>query len=106
MTISGSKVRRICHCGAPTRTRGRNYKGAQIWDKMCARCRRTDYRQHKKDYCEICAFVAIVPAQLDVDHIDGDRTNSDESNLQTLCANCHRLKTHTNGDHLKGRDAK
>ena len=33
-----------------------------------------------------------------VDHIDGNRNNNDPSNLQTLCANCHRLKTHLNGD--------
>jgi hypothetical protein len=26
--------------------------------------------------------------------------NNDESNLQTLCANCHRLKTQMNNDHM------
>jgi 5-methylcytosine-specific restriction endonuclease McrA len=50
--------------------------------------------------------VPVHPCQLDVDHIDGNRTNSKSSNLQTLCANCHRLKTHMNKDHLRGRDAK
>ena len=103
---SGSTVVRICHCGSKCRFKGRNYKGAQIYDKMCARCRINDYRKHKKDHCEICGFVALIPAQLDVDHIDGDRTNNDITNLQTLCANCHRLKTHLNKDHLRGRDAK
>jgi 5-methylcytosine-specific restriction endonuclease McrA len=28
-----------------------------------------------------------------VDHIDGNHSNDDPSNLQTLCANCHRFKT-------------
>jgi len=39
--------------------------------------------------------------QLDIDHIDGDHTNEDPSNLQTLCANCHRYKTYLNKDFLK-----
>ena len=103
---TGSTQPRICHCGRACRSKGRNYKGTQIFDKMCHKCRITDYRKHKRDYCELCGFKALVPAQLDVDHIDGNRANSDPSNLQTLCANCHRLKTHLNGDHLKGRDAK
>jgi len=38
--------------------------------------------------------------QLDVDHKDGDRKNNLESNLQTLCANCHRLKTFLSGDNV------
>lgn len=56
--------------------------------------------KHKKGFCEECGFVAKNPVQLDVDHKDGNRFNSDPSNLRTLCANCHRLKTLVNGDHL------
>jgi len=52
------------------------------------------YRKAKKDTCERCAFVAEHPCQLDVDHIDGDHSNNRPSNLQTLCANCHRLKSY------------
>ena len=104
--VYGSTVRTNCHCGKPVRSKGRASSGLQIWDKLCAVCRWGSYRKFKKDYCESCGFKAVVPAQLDVDHIDGDRTNNDESNLQTLCANCHRLKTHMSSDHLKGRDAK
>jgi 5-methylcytosine-specific restriction endonuclease McrA len=37
--------------------------------------------------------------QLDVDHIDGDHDNNDPENLQTLCANCHRLKTQIQKDY-------
>jgi hypothetical protein len=51
-----------------------------------------DYTQHKKDYCEKCSFMGK-PCQLDVDHIDGNKFNNEQTNLQTLCANCHRLKT-------------
>lgn len=55
--------------------------------------------RHKKDHCEEFGFKAEHPCQLDVDHIDGNRENATPSNFRTLCANCHRLKTHRNGDH-------
>jgi predicted HNH restriction endonuclease len=54
----------------------------------------------EKVKCEICGFVPVHKAQLDIDHIDGNRMNNDILNLQVLCANCHRLKTMENGDHL------
>lgn len=46
----------------------------------------------KEDHCERCGFEGL-PCQLDRDHIDGDRTNHEPENIQTLCANCHRLKS-------------
>ncbi len=54
---------------------------------------RGEYRQHKGETCDRCGFVPEHSCQLDVDHIDGDHSNNDPDNLQTLCANCHRLKT-------------
>jgi hypothetical protein len=52
------------------------------------------YRANKKSYCERCGpEVEYDSCQLDVDHIDEDHTNDDPDNHQTLCANCHRLKT-------------
>lgn len=62
----------------------------------------------KKSYCEnrdgrlgyVCVAPITHPAQLEVDHIDGNHANGSADNLQTLCANCHRHKTMTNGDHL------
>lgn len=51
------------------------------------------YKKHKKLFCESCNFIPVDSCQLDVDHIDGDCTNNELDNLQTLCANCHRLKT-------------
>ena len=56
------------------------------------------YRKYKKDYCEKCGFIPEHQVQLDVDHIDGNNKNNELSNLQTLCANCHRLKTFLNQD--------
>jgi len=66
------------------------------------RRKRSPYIVHKKDYCEHCGFKPVHISQLDVDHIDANRFNNDPSNLQTLCANCHRLKTHLNGDSNSG----
>jgi 5-methylcytosine-specific restriction endonuclease McrA len=97
----GNTTRGACHCGKPVRSKGRANSGLQIWDKLCHTCRCGSYRKHKKDYCELCGFIALHRVQLDVDHIDGNRTNNDPDNLQTLCANCHRLKTQLNGDHYR-----
>ena len=73
------------------------------------------YRQFRKDYCEnrdgrVGGFkcVAVIPwtGILQVDHIDGNPINNDLSNLQTLCANCHTLKSHLNADYkTPGRKA-
>jgi hypothetical protein len=45
------------------------------------------------DRCQRCGFAPEHPCQLDIDHRDGNHKNDDPTNLQTLCANCHRLKT-------------
>ena len=96
----------ICEiCGpVPIRNRGKKPNGYQRW--RCGKLgfhnqtRQTrPYRQHLKDVCEICSFVPEDLCQLDVDHIDGNKKNNDPSNLQTLCANCHRLKTKRNKDY-------
>jgi predicted HNH restriction endonuclease len=85
------------------RSKGRGTSGIRLWDRKCAVCRWGTYTKHKKDYCEQCGFIAIHRVQLDVDHIDGNHMNNDLSNLMTMCANCHRLKTHMNNDHLPNR---
>jgi predicted HNH restriction endonuclease len=54
----------------------------------------TTYGKHKDKVCERCGFIAVHSCQLDVHHIDGIHGNDDLKNLQTLCANCHRLVTH------------
>ena len=100
MSIYGKTVRGLCQCGKQVRARGRATSGEQIFDTRCWSCR-CAYRKHKKESCAFCGFIAIHACQLDVDHIDGDRDNNDPNNLQTLCANCHRLKTHVNKDHLR-----
>ena len=77
------------------------------------------YLKYRKNYCEnrdgrlgfVCTFTHPTPEQLEatgldatylgwlqVDHIDGNHTNNNPSNLQTLCACCHNVKTYQNGD--------
>lgn len=34
----------------------------------------------------------------ETDHIDGDSSNNQLSNLQELCVTCHRIKSQINGD--------
>lgn len=66
------------------------------------------YKKYRKTYCEnsdgriantFCTATITHPnLQLDVDHINGDSANNEPENLQTLCSNCHRIKTHLNED--------
>jgi len=62
-------------------------------DNIRNEARKHPYRRHKKDACDRCGFIPEHSCQLDVDHIDGNKLNNSTENLQTLCANCHRLKT-------------
>ena len=101
--MSRSGIRPNCACGEPVRNKGLSEWGTRIWDRVCWKCRENGYRLHKKDRCELCGFIAIHAVQLDVDHIDGNHQNNDSSNLMTLCANCHRLKTQQNNDHAPKR---
>ena len=86
-------------CGNPSATNGL-VNGMRRYKSICSNCRyqieRTGYAygQHKKSSCEYCGFIPIHSCQLAVDHIDGNRKNNSISNLQTLCSNCHLLKTH------------
>ncbi len=93
-------TRGLCACGNRQTSAGR-YKGKQIFHRYCSSCKDNKQRNYtKKSFCEKCGFEAVIQQQLDIDHIDGNHLNDDPSNLQTLCANCHRLKTFINKDFL------
>lgn len=65
------------------------------------------YLKYRKDYCEnidgrlgkACTADIWWEGMLDVDHIDGNPNNNDPSNLQTLCKNCHAVKSNIFGDY-------
>jgi len=101
------KGRGICLCCGERgqRNKGKDKNGSAIYDNLCYNCHTIKYNQkglgykkHKKEICELCGFKAINKCQLDVDHIDGNKSNNNPDNLQTLCSNCHRLKTWLNKD--------
>lgn len=77
-----------CHRPKPPHTR-----------LLCVECteerRRTikPYRQHIKAVCERCGFLPEHDCQLQAHHLDGDHGNDEAENIQTLCANCHNLRT-------------
>lgn len=87
-------------CGFNDKPKGR---------RVCRSCRGRDrerpYTKNKKSYCEWpgCVFKIEHPAQLDVDHKDGDKQNNSPENFVTLCANHHRLKTILNRDSVNIR---
>ncbi len=52
------------------------------------------------DFGFVCTSTITHKCMLHGDHIDGNPSNNDESNIQTLCLCCHAFKTITNKDYL------
>jgi hypothetical protein len=93
-------MRKLCRCGNLCEKNGLDKNGNVIYRSKCSPCRKTG-RAMKGDTCNTCGFIPVDRIQLDVDHIDGNPSNNDPLNVQTLCANCHRLKTKLNNDWKK-----
>lgn len=103
------KKRPICKkCGIyPCTSKGYYASGERKWCNKCSGCKKgrkgsNARARHLKDKCGNCGFVPIHEIQLQVDHVDGNRRNNHPSNFQTLCANCHTLKTYVSRDYLTG----
>jgi 5-methylcytosine-specific restriction endonuclease McrA len=96
-TALQTKKCRICKHVKTINKYGRGAFICRVCKKLPASVR--SYIIHKKEVCEECAFVPINICQLQVDHIDGNHENNDLSNLKTMCANCHILKTFLNKEH-------
>lgn len=98
-----SKPRKpIVECTECKRTLDRSevrlMKDGRIQRRVCHNCPlprsgpRRFVNKIKAQQCEMCGFNGL-PCQLDVHHIDENHKNNALHNLQTLCANCHRLIT-------------
>lgn len=109
-------IDQLCTVCSKKRVTYHKHKSTIYYDKTCADCRRKQkygplatrvnykYITYKKSSCERCGFIPEHSCQLDVDHIDGNRNNNNPSNLKTLCANCHRIKTYENKDYVNKYD--
>jgi 5-methylcytosine-specific restriction endonuclease McrA len=60
------------------------------WPARCARCERETW------------LGGTIP--LELDHIDGDRTNNEPTNLRLLCPNCHALTPTYRGRNIGRRE--
>lgn len=100
-SIKEDQVQGVCVlCAKNKQTpRAKSKLGFKRYSSLCSPCSKRKYnipkkkyRVKKKEYCEACGFIAFDQCQLDVHHIDRNKRNNSDNNLQTLCANCHRLE--------------
>jgi 5-methylcytosine-specific restriction endonuclease McrA len=80
--------RPTCPCGKPVARKGWTLKGFPTWQTGCDTCR-YKARKFRAKQCKICGS----KKNLEIDHIDSDRSNNTVDNLQTLCRRCHIQKT-------------
>ena len=93
----GSLERKLCGCGRPTEVKDKDSKGRPKYRSQCSKCREAA-RKYPTNKCEKCGLLNDGTGNIDRDHIDGNRSNNDFSNLQALCKECHKVKTRVNGD--------
>ena len=101
----------IVDCNNP-----KDNSGNGKYHKLCASHHKAKYKMaeweykiYRKEFCENidsrlgfkCTATIIMDAQLTIDHKDGHNDNNQPINLQTLCFNCHAVKTRINGDNVR-----
>jgi 5-methylcytosine-specific restriction endonuclease McrA len=107
-----------CNKPADNAGNGRYHLRCGVHHKSKFNFKGRKHTKYKKDYCENidgrigerygieggfkCINKIIIPGQLEVDHMDGDRSNEHPVNFETLCVSCHRVKTiHAQDGHQK-----
>jgi 5-methylcytosine-specific restriction endonuclease McrA len=90
--------RPLCGCGKPVMRKDYTLKGFPVWASSCSNCRYVA-RLNRKDKCEKCGTTK----NLNIDHKDGNRSNNNPDNLETLCWPCHKDKTTKNGEWFNQR---
>jgi 5-methylcytosine-specific restriction endonuclease McrA len=90
--IGGTVERGTCGCGKPTGSKGIDNKGRRRYRSQCDPCRIASLK-HRKNTCEFCGVEPEGKGMIDIDHIDGNRSNNNPENLQSLCKDCHKAKT-------------
>jgi len=86
------------YCNTTCRKKAYNMRFFGVSSMNPESVRRFKLLRDRGKKCEICGLKVEHECQLDIDHIDGNSKNNNFSNLQILCANCHRLKTWKNKD--------
>lgn len=95
MNARGSLVRGMCPCGNKAVSTGISPSGKQQFRTRCRTCIRKA-QALRKDFCEKCFKKWTGGIKFDTDHIDGNPSNNDPSNVQTLCRPCHAEKSREN----------
>lgn len=104
-----TKKCRVCNVEFPREMMRLDPNGS-IRDRICQDCRTKQfellpkrgpaswqkYHKYRTNKCSRCDFEGVI-VQFDIHHIDQNHKNNDPSNLENLCANCHRLQTWLNG---------
>ena len=77
------------------------YKGSSIQsNKLRVRLLKDGVFNHICSSCNLSEWLSK-PIPLELDHIDGDNTNNELSNLRLLCPNCHALTPTYRGRNIK-----
>jgi hypothetical protein len=91
-----NKNKQVC---STHRTKRKNEVGTWKMNQGCA-----NRDGHYGFPCSCC--IILDPAQLDINHIDGNNSNRDPANIEVLCKMCHIMVTLRNQHHLQPKQSR